>query len=103
MRLDNLDQKQNAGRTVVDARARTANSPYADAENARSVNDLDGYPSRNSDAFEVPQVGYGANHGHAGKSLLPQEEGGYAMPGGRFEDDDTGYRGGHEERVFGAR
>ncbi|KAG8629041.1 hypothetical protein KVT40_002906 [Elsinoe batatas] len=87
MRLDNMND--NKGRTIVDARG-----PYADARNARSVEDLDDYPSRNSDAFEVPRVGYGANPAQK-KPLMEygdQE---------RDFDFDTGYHGGHEDRVLG--
>ncbi|PNS14948.1 hypothetical protein CAC42_2177 [Sphaceloma murrayae] len=84
-RLDNLETKP---RTVVDARG-----PYADAHNARSVEGMDDYPSRHSDAFEVPSAGYGANP--AQKKPLMQYGQDDAF------DFDTGYHGGHEERVLG--
>ncbi|KAF4550065.1 Hypothetical protein D9617_19g103710 [Elsinoe fawcettii] len=86
MRLDNIDNKP---RTVVDARG-----PYNDNRNTRSVDDLDDYPSRNSDAFEVPQVGYGANPAQK-KPLMEYGD------QDRDFDFDTGYHGGHEERVLG--
>ncbi|PSK54830.1 hypothetical protein B9Z65_3919 [Elsinoe australis] len=85
VRLDNLDNKS---RTVVDARG-----PYADQGNARSVEDMDDY-HRNSDAFEVPQVGYGANPAQRKPLMEYGQQDNF--------DFDTGYRGGHEERAFGS-
>ncbi|KAF2149555.1 hypothetical protein K461DRAFT_48460 [Myriangium duriaei CBS 260.36] len=84
MRLDNMGTKPR----VVDARP----GRYGD-------DDLEG---RHSEAFEVPRAGYGARPDpamtHQSKELLNGE--GYAVKDSHFEYD-TGYRGGHAERVFG--
>lgn len=58
--------------------------------------DVEGRPS---EAFEVPRAGYGARYEpQQSKELLDGE--GYAVKDSHF-DYDTGYRGGHAERVFG--
>lgn len=72
--------------------------PYTDMDQHGTPNhdEEDGFPTRHSEAFEVPQKGYFA---------APLEKNapgqGYAVPDGQFEYD-TGYHGGHAERVFGS-
>lgn len=86
MRLENVDAKRRMPAT---------RGPYTDDDDeewnvARGV-EIVGRPS---EAFEVPDVGYGA-------SAKVAKDQGYEVPEGQF-DYDTGYHGGHAERVFGS-
>lgn len=94
VRLEDMDTK---------TRAPAVRGPYTDAndhdadEEAASFEEADEiFPTRHSEAFEVPRRGYGAQP--SGKQMQSE---GYAMPEGQF-DYDTGYHGGHAERVFGS-
>jgi len=87
MRLDNLETKR---------RAPAVNGPYTDND-ANDEQDLDSSPSRHSEAFEIPTREYGQQ---PDADVMMQGKG-YAVPEGQFEYD-TGYHGGHAERVFGS-
>ncbi|GAB7349378.1 hypothetical protein MBLNU459_g8503t1 [Dothideomycetes sp. NU459] len=84
VRLNDLDQKR---------RPAAVRGPYTD-EDHRSLSSDEDLP-RQSEAFEVPHRGYGAQPDS--KQLQGQ---GYAVPEAQFAYD-TGYHGGHAERVFG--
>jgi len=88
MRLSDADAKR---------RAAAVRGPYTDMDDDEEELEMRGpeIVGRPSDAFEVPPVGYGA---HITKGAQGQ---GYEVPEGQF-DYDTGYHGGHAERVFGS-
>lgn len=83
MRLDDMDHK---GRKPAVA------GPYTDTHDEEQV---DGFPSRHSEAFDMPSA-YFAKSGD--KEMQSK---GYNVPEAQF-DYDTGYRGGHEDRAYGA-
>lgn len=79
-RLDGMDRKRS--------RVPVIRGPYTDTDH-HDVSDED--LPRNSEAFEVPQQGYGAQ----ASSRRMQAEG-YALPENQF-DYDTGYHGRQDE------
>lgn len=85
-RLDDMDRKRS--------RAPAIRGPYTDTDH-HDVSDED--LPRNSEAFEVPQQGYGAQ----ASSRRMQAEG-YALPENQF-DYDTGYHGRQDERLYASR
>ena len=95
MRLDNMDAKRSpAVRGPYTNHAEDGHGAIGGSNN--SHDDDYEFTGRNSEAFEVPRNGFGAQ-----PDARTMQSQGYAVPEAQFEYD-TGYHGGHAERVFGA-
>ncbi|KAJ9620268.1 hypothetical protein H2203_008033 [Taxawa tesnikishii (nom. ined.)] len=84
-RLEDMDNKR---------RSPAVRGPYTDDGHRESTTwEREEFEPRNSEAFEVPK-----QSGSSGAKNAQNQ--GYSVPEGQF-DYDTGYHGGHAERVFG--